>query len=160
MTEDNTNHLQDTVMHLLKLETEQTQALLNLLERENELLHASPSQALTDLQAEKRALLKQVENSAIQHRQLLIQQGLSADRSGTEALIQGHGALQAQWQTYLSLLQRCQRQNEINGAAVELNQRQVNQALNILLGIGNSQKTYGRSGEARPTNATNSLGKA
>lgn len=152
--------LQNAFLNLLKLESEQTQALLNLLEREHELLRASPSETLSKLQAEKRELLKRVENSAIQHRQFLIQQGLSADRNGTETFIQDHAPLQAQWKTYLVLLEKCQKQNEINGGAVKLNQRHVNQALNILLGMGNSQKTYGPSGEARPTNTSKSLGKA
>jgi flagellar biosynthesis/type III secretory pathway chaperone len=152
--------LQNAFLNLLKLECEQTQSLLNLLEREHELLRARPSEALTKLQAEKKELLKRVETSAIQHRQFLIQQGLSADRSGTESFIEEDALLQAQWKAYLVLLEKCQKQNEINGGAVELNQRHVNQALNILLGMGNSQKTYGPSGEARPTNASKSLGKA
>ncbi|MEJ2590466.1 MAG: flagellar protein FlgN [Candidatus Thiodiazotropha sp.] len=141
----------------------QAQALLALLEQEYQLLLSPPSKALETLLTEKQRLLKRVEQGVVAHNRFLQQQGLSADRHGTESYLDtldDSRELQAAWNRYLDLAAACRRQNEINGGAVELNQRQVSQALNILLGVNDGNKTYGRSGQSRPTNASNSLGKA
>ncbi|MCU7806709.1 MAG: flagellar protein FlgN [Candidatus Thiodiazotropha sp. (ex Semelilucina semeliformis)] len=151
---------QSAFIDLLRLEIEQTQRLLDLLQQEYQLLQAAPSEALKKLQTEKKIQLEAVEKSATKHRQFLLKQGLTADRQGTETFIDDNTELLGAWKQYLTLLEKCQKQNDINGGAVELNQRQVNQALSILLGMGNANKTYGPSGESRPTNPSKSLGKA
>ncbi|MCU7851685.1 MAG: flagellar protein FlgN [Candidatus Thiodiazotropha sp. (ex Monitilora ramsayi)] len=151
---------QSAFIELLRLEFEQTQRLLELLQQEYQLLQAAPSEALKKLQAEKKIQLEAVEKSATKHRQFLLKQGLTADRQGTETFLAGNSEVMALWKQYLTVLEKCQKQNDINGGAVELNQRQVNQALSILLGMGNGNKTYGPSGEPRPTNPSKSLGKA
>ena len=141
----------------------QAQALLDLLEQEYQLLLSPPSKALETLLTEKQRLLKLVEQGVVAHNRFLQQQGLSADRHGTESYLDSlddKGELQTAWNHYLELAAACRRQNEINGGAVELNQRQVSQAMNILLGVNDGNKTYGRSGQSRSTNASNSLGKA
>ncbi|MCU7844429.1 MAG: flagellar protein FlgN [Candidatus Thiodiazotropha sp. (ex Monitilora ramsayi)] len=160
MQMDSRPESQSAFIDILKLEIEQAQRLLDLLQQEYQLLRSPPSEALTKLQSDKKAQLEDVEKSTILHRQFLLQRGLSADRAGTDAFVEGDEEQQGYWNEYLALLEKCQKQNEINGGAVELNQRHVNQALGILLGMGDSQKTYGPSGESRPTNPSKSLGKA
>jgi flagellar biosynthesis protein FlgN len=148
---------------ILNNEVGQAQILLDLLEREYALLCASPSKALDALLAEKQRLLVLVEQGVAAHNRFLQQQGYSADRRGTEAYLHtcdDKRELLAQWNRHLELVEACRKQNEINGGAVALNQRQVSLALNILLGVGEANKTYGRSGQSRPTNIPNSLGKA
>jgi flagellar biosynthesis/type III secretory pathway chaperone len=152
-----------TLFHrILSQETEQAKSLLELLKQEFELLKSAPGKPLETLQAEKREQLKQVEQAVSAHHQFLKQQGLTNDRQGTEQYVEtcsDNPALSSAWEEYLEILQACQKQNEINGGAVALNQRQVNQALNLLLGL-NEDKTYGRSGESRPGRPSKSLGKA
>lgn len=148
---------------ILKQETEQTAALLELLEREYELLKSSPGKDLEALLAQKQQQLQRVEQSTLAHHRFLQQQGLPCDRRGTESYLEQSRenlALSSAWKGHLELLQACRRQNEINGGTVALNQRHVNQALELLLGQGDGNKTYGPSGESHPTRPSNTLGKA
>lgn len=153
---------QNRFLHILNSENEQAKTLLDILEQEFLLLKANPGVELKKLLAQKTAQLKVVEKHAAAHHRFLQQQGLSSDRQGTESYLEGCGdnaTLSAAWQRYRELLQACQRQNQINGGAVTLNQRQVNQALTLLLNLGDN-KTYGRSGESRPGRPSKILGKA
>jgi flagella synthesis protein FlgN len=150
-------------LQILNQETAQAKQLLDLLQQEFQLLKANPGKALKSLLAQKRSQLKVVEQSVIAHHQFLQQQKLSPDRRGTEAYLEqcgGEPSLTEAWQAYLDMAQACKRQNEINGGAIAVNQRQVNQALTLLLGLGDSNKTYGPSGESRPTRSSKTLGKA
>lgn len=159
---DNAN-IRSAFAAILNNEIGQVQSLLELLEREYQLLLSSPSKALETLLADKQRLLTLVEQGVAAHNRFLLQQGYSADRAGTESYLHACGdnrELLAQWNRYLELVEACRSQNEINGGAVALNQRQVSLALNILLGIGDGNKTYGRSGQSRSTSTPNSLGKA
>ncbi|MGD8908721.1 MAG: flagellar protein FlgN [Chromatiales bacterium] len=150
-------------LRILNHENEQAQQLLDLLEQEFQLLKSSPGKSLEALLTRKKQQLKSVEQSVSAHRQFLNQQGLSNDRRGTESFLEacrGNTALSTTWQRHLNLLQACQKQNEINGGTVAANQRQVNQALNLLLGLSDNNKTYGRGGESRPSRPSKTLGKA
>ncbi|ODB87759.1 hypothetical protein A3194_08405 [Candidatus Thiodiazotropha endoloripes] len=154
---------QMSFVRIVQTETELTQQLLNLLRQEFELLKSPPSKKLEELLAQKQQQLQQIEQSAIQHNQLLASLGFTPDRKGTEAFIQqspDNAQLQEQWNKFTSLLEACQKQNEINGGAVQLNQHQVAHALDVLRGFANSDKTYGPGGESRPTSSSKSLGKA
>jgi flagellar biosynthesis/type III secretory pathway chaperone len=162
-TLDTSPNTQALFLTILKREMEQARVLLELLQREFELLKSNPDKELENLLAQKSAQLKQVEKSVSAHHRFLQQQGLSSDRQGTERYLEqcpDNSTLTAAWQQQQELLQACSKQNEINGAAVASNQRQVNQALTLLLGMGDSQKTYGRSGESQPARPSKSLGKA
>jgi flagellar biosynthesis protein FlgN len=148
---------------ILNTEIEQAQRLLDLLEQEYQLLLSSPSTALETLLTEKKRLLRSVEQSVAAHHRFLQQQGFGADGQGTEAYLgasDGDPELTQTWRRYIELVEACRKQNEINGGAVALNQRQANQALHILLGISDGNKTYGRSGQSKPSNPSKSLGKA
>ncbi len=155
--------VQNRLSRILAQEIEQTQSLLTLLRREYELLSTPADAEMKALLEQKKLQLLQVEKSVSQHNRLLSDNGLSPNREGTEQLLKACEAaqqLQEQWQTFSSLLSECQKQNEINGGAVRLNQHQVGQALDILRGIAASEKTYGPGGQTRPNSTSNSLGKA
>jgi flagellar biosynthesis/type III secretory pathway chaperone len=148
---------------IVENEIEQSQRLLDLLHAEYTLLQKESPQALQKLTEEKKQQLKQVEAAVLNHNRFLEQQELSTDRKGTEAFIEKAGKDQLMvdtWHRFTSLLEACQKQNEINGGAVQLNQRHVTQTLDILKGISQQDKTYGRSGESKPTSTSKSLGKA
>jgi flagellar biosynthesis/type III secretory pathway chaperone len=154
---------QATFLKILNHEIEQIQQLLGLLKQEYELLKQPPSKALDDLLEIKKRLLIQVDQSTKQHNNLLNRLGLTTDRKGNDEFIQqcpDKSGLKERWSHFSSLLESCQKQNEINGGAVRLNQHQVTQALDILRGLANGDKTYGPGGEARPTSSSKSLGKA
>jgi flagellar biosynthesis/type III secretory pathway chaperone len=162
-TLDTSPQAQALFLEILTREVAQTSTLHDLLQQEFELLKSNPGKALEALLGQKSTQLKQVEQRVLAHHRFLQQQGLPSDRQGTEyylAQCPDNLALNDTWQQYQALLQACSKQNEINGGAVALNQRQVNQALTLLLGMGDSQKTYGRSGESRPTRPSKTLGKA
>ena len=162
-TADTSPQAQALFLRILEQEVEQAKLLLGLLQQEFELLKANPGKELESLLAQKAAQLKQVEESVLAHHRFLQQQGLSSDRKGTEEYLQlctDNTTLATAWEQHGGLLQACSRQNEINGGAVALNQRQVNQALTLLLGMGDSQKTYGRGGESHSARPSKSLGKA
>ncbi|MCU7920182.1 MAG: flagellar protein FlgN [Candidatus Thiodiazotropha sp. (ex Dulcina madagascariensis)] len=148
---------------ILDIEIEQTQRLLDLLSREYELLQTSSPQSLQELLDKKKRQLETVETSVTAHNRFLEQQGFSSDRQGTEAFLQtcGDSAQPVEkWRRLITLLEACRKQNETNGGAVQLNQRHVTQALDILRGISERDKTYGPSGESKPTTTSKSLGKA
>ncbi|MEW7996663.1 MAG: flagellar protein FlgN [Candidatus Thiodiazotropha endolucinida] len=89
--------------------------------------------------------------------------GYGTDRQGTETYIQQCSNLESTsetWHRFITLLEACHKQNEINGGAVQLNQRHVSQTLDILKGISQRDKTYGPSGESKPNTTSKSLGKA
>ncbi|MCG7982478.1 MAG: flagellar protein FlgN [Candidatus Thiodiazotropha lotti] len=154
---------QMSFVRIVQIEAELSQQLLNLLRQEFELLKSPPSKKLDELLVQKQQQLQQIEQSVLQHNQLLGSLGFTPDRKGTEAFIQqcpDNAALQEQWNQLTSLLEACQKQNEINGGAVQLNQHQVAHALDVLRGFANSDKTYGPEGESRPTSSSKSLGKA
>ncbi|PUB77876.1 MAG: hypothetical protein DBP03_02895 [gamma proteobacterium symbiont of Ctena orbiculata] len=148
---------------ILTNEIAQAQQLHDLLRKENALLQKGSPQALQDLSEEKKTLLQRVEAAVASHHRFLERQGFGIDRQGTEAFIQGCAngeALQQAWVHFTTLLESCRRQNEVNGGAVQLNQRHVSQTLEILKGLSQGDKTYGRGGEAKPNATSKSLGKA
>jgi flagellar biosynthesis/type III secretory pathway chaperone len=154
---------QSAFVQILHNETDLSQQLLNLLRQEYELLKSPPSDKLQELLQQKQHKLQQIEQSVQQHNQLMSSLGYSQDRKGTEDFIQqcpDREQLQTHWSQFTSLLEQCQKQNVINGGAVQLNQHQVAHALDVLRGFANSDKTYGPGGESRPTNSSKSLGKA
>lgn len=160
---DTSQEAQALFLGILQREAEQAGILHELLQQEFELLKSNPGKELQSLLTQKSEQLKLVEQSVTAHHRFLQSQGLSKDRQGTEHYIaqcSDNAALVGAWQQHQELLQACSKQNEINGGAVALNQRQVNQALTLLLGMGDSEKTYGRSGESKPARPSKTLGKA
>jgi flagellar biosynthesis/type III secretory pathway chaperone len=157
------SEVQTAFTQILSQEIEQTQSLLALLQKEYQLLKTPADPDLKSLLEQKRQQLQAVENSVKHHNRLLSDHGLTPDRRGTEQLLReckANPELLEQWQTFSRLLGECQKQNEINGGAVKLNQHHVAQALDILRGIATSDKTYGPAGETRPNSTSKSLGKA
>jgi flagellar biosynthesis/type III secretory pathway chaperone len=160
---NNPTEVDKVFVKVVENEIEQSQRLLDLLKSEYTLLQKESPQALQKLTEEKKQQLKQVETAALNHNRFLKQLGFSADRTGTEAFIQQFGnneLVTDTWYRFISVLEACQKQNQINGGAVQLNQRHVTQTLDILKGISQQDKTYGRSGESKPTSTSKSLGKA
>ncbi|MEW8008172.1 MAG: flagellar protein FlgN [gamma proteobacterium symbiont of Clathrolucina costata] len=150
-------------VEILHNEIEQSQRLLDLLRSEYTLLQKGSPQALQALITEKKEQLKQVEAAVATHNRFLEQQGYGTDRQGTETYIQQCSNLESTsetWHRFITLLEACHKQNEINGGAVQLNQRHVSQTLDILKGISQRDKTYGPSGESKPNTTSKSLGKA
>ncbi|MES9992984.1 MAG: flagellar protein FlgN [Candidatus Thiodiazotropha sp.] len=148
---------------ILKNEIEQAQQLHDLLGKEYSLLQQDSPEGLQDLLEAKKKLLKQVETAVASHNRFLQQQGLTIDRQGTETFITGCSdkqPLDQAWNQFTALLESCHSQNEINGGALQLNQRHVTQRLDILKGLSQGDKTYGRGGESKPNTTSKSLGKA
>jgi flagellar biosynthesis/type III secretory pathway chaperone len=160
---NNPTEVDKVFVKIVEKEIEQSQRLLGLLKSEYTALQKESPQALQKLTEEKKQQLKQVETAALNHNRFLKQLGFTADRKGSEAFIQQSGNKELvtdTWHRFISVLEACQKQNQINGGTVQLNQRHVTQTLDILKGISQQDKTYGRSGESKPTSTSKSLGKA
>ncbi len=63
------------------------------------------------------------------------------------------------WDQLLDTAQQCRKQNQANGALVEVHRRHVQRALDLLRGTEETP-TYGPGGETRDRNDTHSLAKA
>ncbi|MEJ2692587.1 MAG: flagellar protein FlgN [Candidatus Thiodiazotropha sp.] len=128
---DNRPQSQIRFLQILNHESEQAQSLLDLLKREYELLKSNPGKELEKLLAQKQQQMKTVEQSVLAHHRFLQQQDLSSDRRGTESYLaqcRNNPSLAEAWESYVALLQACHKQNEINGGAVTINQRQSRSA--------------------------------
>lgn len=160
---NNTSETYRLFVKIMQIEIEQSQRLLDLLRKEYDLLQKGTPQALQALTEEKKQQLKHVEAAVLNHNRFLEQQGLTPDREGTEAYIKQHSdnaSMAETWRRFITLLEACHKQNEINGGAVQLNRRHLTQTLDILKGISQQDKTYGPSGESKPNATAKSLGKA
>jgi flagella synthesis protein FlgN len=148
---------------ILRIESEQTERLLELLRQEHQLLLQPPSSALEELTAVKQQQLEQLEQTVQRQTRLLARLGLSPDRQGAEAFIASLPApspLHTQWLNLEEMLEASRKQNEINGGIVALSRRQISNALDLLQSTRQGQKTYDRSGESRTSRPSNSFGTA
>ena len=70
------------------------------------------------------------------------------------------GLLDQHWQELLKGLALCQRENRVNGGAIELSRHRLQAMLSMLRGQRNSQPLYGQNGQSPVSLGNRSLGKA
>ncbi|RDH85229.1 MAG: flagellar protein FlgN [endosymbiont of Seepiophila jonesi] len=163
MKVNNPTSLQGEFTALLQSEIDESRRLLDILLREHKLLQGASSAPLEQLTAEKQQQMAVLETAVVKHNRLLLHLDLQPNREGSEQLLQQlpeAGSARQLWEEFEQLIETCQKQNDVNGDILSLNQRQVSQAIDILRGVTTGQKTYGPSGESRPDNHSNSFGKA
>ena len=160
-----TNHTdsEQSFTQLLLEEIAGIKVLLDLLQQEYQLLQSRSPELLEALTRKKQQQIENLNASVNRHNSFLQQMELPADREGVVAFLQQlplNAPSRAHWHEFQSLLEGCRKQNEINGSLLVQSQRQASQALDLLLGINPTQKTYGPAGESRSNHLPNSLGKA
>ena len=149
--------------HILRLEIDEIQVLLELLMEEYQLLQNNSPEPLERLTETKQQQIGKLEAVVNRQNAFLHQQGLPPERQGIETYIQrlpSDTPIREQWIEFEQLLNACRKQNEINGGMLAQSRQQVTHALNLLRGVTEGQKTYGPSGAACSTQAAKSLGRA
>ncbi len=148
---------------ILQAEIKQVQVLLELLTEEYELLQNTSPEPLERLIKIKQQQIEKLETTVIQQNLFLQQQEISPDRAGIESFIKNSpldSPIRELWKEFEQLLEASRKQNEINGSMLVQSRQQVTNTLNLLRGVTQEQRTYGRSGEACPSQTATSLGRA
>jgi flagellar biosynthesis/type III secretory pathway chaperone len=141
----------------------EAETLLELLDEEQRLLRGTDPGALERLTQRKQQQIENLEVVVVRQDAFLQQQGLPPGPSGMQGYLDGAAvddAIKRSWTEFVDKLARCRKQNTLNGALLVQSQRQISHALQLLLGAGEANRTYGPSGEARSNQTANSLGKA
>ena len=124
--------------------------LLSCLQRENRLLQGPDVNALHQLNGEKSGLLVQIEALDRKRAELLAGLGFTDDPEGMKRLLATTPkplGLETVWRELRDTLEACQRQNQINGGAIELSRRHAQQALILLRGDPNGN-LYDQRGDS------------
>ncbi len=138
--------------NILEREIVGATTLLRLLHAEQGLLQHSQFSGLPATAKKKEVEITDLNALAREQGALLRELGITdASDSIVRRLFAPPGMreLRIKWEVLLGLLQDCQRQNQINGQALELGRQHNNRALALLFGNNDADSTYSRDG-ARP----------
>ncbi|MCW8906400.1 MAG: flagellar protein FlgN [Sedimenticola sp.] len=150
---------QQQLSQLVSAEYACAQSLLELLQKEQQILKSADADALESISQEKQQLVIRMHRQARQREQLVDR--LQAGGDINELLKTLSGSEPARlWQQLGEIAARLQQQNEINGGMVALNQRHTRQALDILCGRSGNREIYGARGEYRQMESGKPLAKA
>jgi flagella synthesis protein FlgN len=141
-----------TLLQLIEDDIAPTEELLDLLKREAVALHGRDMVVLEQILARKQSLIVLLEQQGQRRNQLLIGQGLSADRAGVMAVAaqsaNGDIILQ-QLDVLTQLMDTCQKVNETNGRIIQMQQNVTANQIRILNG-GDSPSLYDSRGATSP----------
>lgn len=148
------------LLRLLSAEYACASSLLELLQKEHQILKSGDPDTLTSISREKQQGVIQMHRHAQQRERLARQ--LQTGNAGIGELIKADPESEAAglWQQLGEIGIQLQQQNEINGGMVALNQRHTRQALEILCGRSSSREIYGSRGEYRQMESGKPLAKA
>ncbi len=151
------------LLTLFDQEIEQADALLSALQDEHEALQQRTASAIDSALTRKTQRLKDFDETERARRQLLRTLQVPDDRAAIGAFLtkqtDNAPALTQRWSRLLSVAAQCRHQNQLNGALVEMQRRQVQRALDVLRGAPEST-TYGPTGTAERRGGSHSLAKA
>ncbi|MBT9568209.1 MAG: flagellar protein FlgN [Thiobacillus sp.] len=117
------------------------QALLKVLEQEEEALVEGEADLLPKLSAAKMAQLQTLNTLARARHDGLLSAGLSADPAGMDAWLERDGTAEQQvlWESLQKMEQQAQAMNQRIGVLIELRLNSTRQALNVLVQAAKSQ---------------------
>jgi len=148
---------------LLEREVSELESLVALLREESQVLLARQPEPLERLLEAKSHHLSEITSLEKRREELFEQLGLGGTSEQVAASLdtlfpsRESGKL---WQRLLRLARECRELNRINGATVEIGQRHLSQALNILHGHTHDQALYAQDGTRRRENTSRLLGQA
>lgn len=139
------------IHHLVTRDLAGYAELLELLNREKQLLVERDFDAFAAVLERKHTLLTQLDQQTQQRLALLTALNLSIDDAGMQTLIDqqpeyGRDELRNNWVELKKVVQRCNRQNEVNSKIAARAQTTSRQILNILKGSSLATGLYGKSG--------------
>lgn len=120
--------LQNELAHMSRLEA--------VLKVEKTALEQRNVDLLKKNTQEKQSLISSIESLSQERSNLLQAAGVAPDKASVLAFIQAQPALKAKWDELEAVLERCQKQNQVNGMILEKGKQQTQELLNILLGEG------------------------
>lgn len=149
-------------MKSLKLELDQADALLALLNRESK-TPPSEAETLLSISAEKDALIQSLDDANTQRQALLNKLGFKTiDNKAIEICFRAcdqHGELMKLWNQFLEKITSCRKLNQLNGSTLDSSLRVVKQALSILYGEKVNENTYDSMGNSQSSQLGRSLAK-
>jgi flagella synthesis protein FlgN len=154
---------QNSLAGLLAAELSESSKLLEILQRESDILGGNDPESIKAVSKEKLAQMQRLSQQLTQRDRFLTELGLPKGKEGTDRLLRSlpqESELADRWTKLQDLGEQMKKQNEINGNIVAVSQRQVRQALDVLSGKTGAPQTYGREGETRSTANQNTLAKA
>ena len=153
---------QNQIGELLRQETGLSSQLLEILQSENQALSANDLDIIQQIAQDKQQIVDTLE-SLDQQRELQLQKaGFDIDKNGMKDFLkQCDDRLNQDWQQLMTVITKCQRQNEVNGIIINAASHHAKDALSILKGQQPGNKIhYGPKGETINGSYTNPLAKA
>ncbi|MBI5042214.1 MAG: flagellar protein FlgN [Gammaproteobacteria bacterium] len=141
-------HYRNQLHDLLRTQFDCAGRLHTVLTAEAEALTNRDVDSLERLVGDKHGLIQTFEALELRKRHILDQTGFGADQD-VEACIDwcdDSGQLRRGWHLLLERINRCQRQNRINGATLDSSRRHAQQALAILRGQPIAAQLYNPAG--------------
>jgi flagella synthesis protein FlgN len=153
------------IHHLVTRDLTGYAELLELLNREKQLLVERDFDAFAAVLERKHTLLTQLNQQTQQRLARLTALSLSIDDAGMQTLIDqqpeyGRDELRNNWTVLKKVVQQCNRQNEVNSKIAARAQTTSRQILNILKGSSLTTGLYGKSGTAKGVDAGLSITRA
>jgi flagellar biosynthesis/type III secretory pathway chaperone len=138
-----------------------TSDLFSLIDMENRALIQRASDVLTKLTHQKQDKLTLLEELESTRKSILSNNGYATDAQGMEHCVNDSNSekLSSMWNSLLEQVNELQKQNRVNGNLVNLTQRSVEYALNILQGQIPDNKLYDIAGQEINTRQSRSLAK-
>ncbi len=138
--------LRREVAELLQAQQSVLAELNALLEDEATVLREREPARVEELASSKLNIVQTLERQGGQLSSLLLRQGLQPGAEGVRQLMDGL-SLSDHWQQCVSLLQKCQQHNAVNGGLIEASRGSNERILSLLQGQTLSPRLYGSTGK-------------
>lgn len=148
---------------LLSTAVRESVLLESALERETRALSSRDLEALHQAVGAKHQAAQSLEQLTREQAALLQAGGFDPDRHGMEACLRAwdhEGRVRPLWGRLQDSIERCRRHNRINGAEVQTQQHQVQQALQILRGEDTRTELYDPRGRAVASGTSRHISRA
>lgn len=148
---------------ILPAELDCARKLLDTLAVEHAALIRGDADSISAASSLKLQQMKEFQRLLSERNRFLARLGFPPGKEGTEALLESgptDHATRENWEELQQLALRLRDGNDLNGGIVALEQRHVQQALDILTGRAGETQTYGPAGGRSAGHQPNSIAKA
>ena len=152
-----------SLSQMLPAELDCARKLLDTLAVEHAALIRGDADSISAASSLKLQQMKEFQCLLSERDRFLVRLGFPTGKEGIEALLESSTAdhpTRENWAELQKIALRLRDGNELNGGIVALEQRHVQQALDILTGRAGEDQTYGPAGSRSNGHQSNSLAKA
>lgn len=132
--------------YALQQDIAHSEQLLSILLQERQALEAREYTDFENLIAQKKNLVEQLENNALQRKRWLSQHGMADDFVALDTAKQQAPAIVDRWQAAAIVWRECQAANQVNEQICRRTRLVVENVLNILRGQNAPAATYNANG--------------